>query len=147
MGHEPVPRPTAHHSTTHHFDTELYPMADHTLLQDKAADLGRLIGQSAEYQAVKRAGEALNADREAVTLLQQMEKLQTDAQRMIQRGEQPGEEMERQLDELLGKIQGNMLYQRMAAAEENFNKVMQRVNEWIGEGIRKGAASSIITLG
>ena len=122
-------------------------MSDHTLLQDKAADLGRLIGQSAEYQAVKRAGEALNADREAVALLQQMERLQTDAQRMIQRGEQPGEEMERQLDELLGKIQGNALYQRMAVSEENFNKLMQRVNEWIGEGIRKGAASSIITLG
>ena len=122
-------------------------MADHTLLQDKAADLGRHIGQSAEYQAVKRAGEALNADREAVALLQQMERLQTDAQRMIQRGEQPGEEMERQLDELLGKIQGNALYQRMAVAEENFNKLMLRVNEWIGEGIRKGATSSIITLG
>ncbi|MFL5580013.1 MAG: YlbF family regulator [Gemmatimonadaceae bacterium] len=122
-------------------------MADITLLQEKAADLGRLIGQSAEYQAVKRAGEALNADREAVALLQQMERLQTDAQRMIQRGEQPGEEMERQLDELLGKIQGNSLYQRMAASEENFNKLMQRVNEWIGEGIRKGATSSIITLG
>src|SRR5215211_7937793 len=122
-------------------------MADIALLQEKAADLGRLIGQSAEYQAVKRAGEALNADREAVALLQQMERLQTDAQRMIQRGEQPGEEMERQLDELLGRIQGNSLYQRMAASEENFNKLMQRVNEWIGEGIRKGATSSIITLG
>ena len=122
-------------------------MSDHTLIQDKASDLGRLIGQSAEYQAVKRAGEALNSDREAVTLLQQMEKLQNDAQQMIQRGEQPGEEMERQLDDLLGKIQGNSLYQRMAASEENFNKLMQRVNEWIGEGIRKGATSSIITLG
>jgi cell fate (sporulation/competence/biofilm development) regulator YlbF (YheA/YmcA/DUF963 family) len=126
---------------------ESYAMADQTLLQEKAADLGRHIGQSAEYQAVKRAGEALNADREAVALLQQMERLQTDAQRMIQRGEQPGEEMERQLDELLGKIQGNALYQRMAVAEENFNKLMLRVNEWIGEGIRKGATSSIITLG
>ena len=122
-------------------------MSDHTLLQEKAAELGRHIGQSAEYQAVKRAGEALNADREAVALLQQMERLQTDAQRMIQRGEQPGEEMERQLDELLGKIQGNALYQRMAVSEENFNKLMLRVNEWIGEGIRKGATSSIITLG
>lgn len=122
-------------------------MSDHTLLQEKAVDLGRIIGQSAEYQAVKRASEALNADREAVTLLQQMEKLQAEAQRLIQRGEQPGEDMERQLDELLQKIQGNALYQRMAVAEENFNKVMQRVNEWIGQGIQKGATSSIITLG
>ena len=122
-------------------------MADYTILQEKAADLGRHIGQSAEYQAVKRAGEALNADREAVALLQEMERLQTDAQRMIQRGEQPGAEMETQLDELLGKIQGNPLYQRMAVAEENFNKLMLKVNDWIGEGIRKGATSSIITLG
>jgi hypothetical protein len=35
----------------------------------------------------------------------------------------------------------------MVVAQENFDKVMARVNEWILEGIRSGAASPIITLG
>ena len=40
----------------------------------------------------------------------------------------------------------NATYQRAIAAQDNFEKLMVRVNEWIGEGIRKGATSSIITL-
>ena len=116
------------------------------MLQDKAVELGRLIGQSPEYQALKRANEALQNDREAATLLRQMEQLRVDAQRMIERGEQPTEEMERQLDELLGKVQVSGSYQRAIAAQENFDKVMMKVNDMIMEGIKKGATSSIITL-
>ena len=117
------------------------------MMQDKALELGRMIGQSPEYQALKRANDALNADRDAAALLRQMEQLRVDAQRMIERGEQPTEEMERQLDELLGKVQVSGSYQRAIAAQENFDKTMLQVNNWITEGIRKGATSSIITLG
>jgi len=117
------------------------------MIEDKAKDLGRLIGQSSEYQAVKRASDALNEDKDTVTLLQKMEQLRVDAQRMMQRGERPSEDMERQLDTLLGQIQGRPTYQRLLVAQENFDKVMGRVNDWILEGIEKGATSSIITLG
>jgi len=117
------------------------------MIEDKAKDLGRLIGQSSEYQAVKRSSDALNEDKDTVTLLQKMEQLRTDAQRMMQRGERPTEDMERQLDALLGQIQGRSSYQRLLVAQENFDKVMGKVNDWILEGIEKGATSSIITLG
>ena len=117
------------------------------MIEDKAKELGRLIGQSPEYQALKRANDALGEDKETIGLLQQMEKLRVDAQRMMARGERPTEEMERQLDELLGQVQGKMTYQRLASAQENFDKTMARVNDWILEGIERGAASPIITLG
>lgn len=116
------------------------------MLEEKAKELGRVIGQSPEYQAVKRSSEALNADRDAVTILQQMEKIRMEAQQMVQRGEQPTEEMEQQLDELLTKVQSNSVYQRAISAQENFDKVMYQVNNWIMEGMKKGATSSIITL-
>ena len=115
-------------------------------IDEKARDLGRTIGQSPEYQAFKRANDALGADTEALDMLRQMEKLRMDAQQMMQRGERPTEEMERELDELLGKIQVNATYQRLVVAQENFDKVMGKVNEWILEGIERGAASPIITL-
>src|SRR4030042_1069847 len=57
------------------------------MLEDKAKELGRLIGQSAEYKAVKRANDELAADREAVALLRELEKLREDAQSMIGRAE------------------------------------------------------------
>ncbi|HWH53625.1 MAG TPA: YlbF family regulator [Gemmatimonadaceae bacterium] len=117
------------------------------MIEDRAKDLGRLIGQSTEYKDVKRASDSLNEDKDTVALLQRMEQLRVDAQRMLARGERPTEEMERELDGLLGQIQGRATYQRLLVAQENFDKTMARVNDWILEGIDKGAASSIITLG
>ena len=35
-------------------------------------------------------------------------------------------------------------YQRLIAAQENFDKLMLRVNSWIADGIRAGATSQII---
>jgi cell fate (sporulation/competence/biofilm development) regulator YlbF (YheA/YmcA/DUF963 family) len=117
------------------------------MLNERAIELGRLIGQTPEYQAVKRASDALNEDREAVALLEQMERLRREAQQLIARGEQPSAEMEAALDDLLGRVQVNPTYQRVIVANENFDKVMQNVNQWILDGIKKGASSSIITLG
>ena len=114
------------------------------MLEDKAKDLGRTIGQSDEYKAVKRSSEALNGDRDASTVLRQMEKIRTDAQAMIDRGQEPTAEMEQQLDALLQQVQGNTAYQSALAAQENFDKLMLRVNQWIADGIRAGATSPII---
>ena len=117
------------------------------MLEEKAKELGRIIGQSPEYQAVKRANDALTADKDAVALMRQMDGLRKEAQRLIESGQEPTADMERQLDELLEQVQRNAVYQRMVAAQTNFEKVMARVNEWILTGIQNGATSSIITLG
>lgn len=114
------------------------------MLEDKAKDLGRTIGQSAEYKAVKRSSEALNEDRESSTLLRQMEQIRQDAQAMLDRGQQPTQEMEQQLDALLEQVQGHEAYQRAVVAQDNFDKLMLRVNTWIADGIKAGATSSII---
>ena len=80
-------------------------------------------------------------------MLKKMEQLRLNAQQMIQRGERPTEEMERELDTLLSQVQVQPVYQRLVSAQENFDKVMTKVNDWIVDGIEKGAQSSIITLG
>ncbi len=117
------------------------------MIEEKARDLGRLIGQGKEFQELKRASDALEQDAEAVKLLKAMDGLHRDAQRMIERGERPTPDMERQLDDLLGQVQVQVPYQRLITAQENYQKQMARVNEWIQEGIEKGAASPIIVLG
>jgi cell fate (sporulation/competence/biofilm development) regulator YlbF (YheA/YmcA/DUF963 family) len=117
------------------------------MLEERARELGRLIGQSQEYQTVKRANDALATDEEAMKILGEMETLRTQAQEAIGRGQPPGEEIEQRLDELLSTVQRNTAYQRVVVAQENFDKLMSRANNWILEGIRKGAASPIITLG
>lgn len=116
------------------------------MIDQKAKDLGRLLGQSDEYKALKRANDDLGQDRDAVANLQRMETLRRDAQRMLQAGQEPSQEMEQELDDLLGKVQVTTGYQRAIAAQENFDKLMMQVNQWIAEGIKSGAASPIITL-
>lgn len=114
------------------------------MLEDKAKDLGRSIGQSAEYKAMKRSSEGLQTDPTASGILKEMEQVRRDAQAMIDRGEDPTPEMEQQLDALLQQVQGNSAYQMAIASQENFDKLMMRVNQWIADGIRSGAASPII---
>lgn len=116
------------------------------MIDQKAKDLGRLIGQSEQYKALKRSNDGLGADKDSVTMLRRMEELRTNAQRMIESGQEPTAEMEREMDELLGKVQVNASYQQAVVAQENFDKLMMQVNNWIAEGIKAGATSSIITL-
>lgn len=117
------------------------------MLEQKGRELGRLIGQSSEYQTLKRSNESLSEDNDAVTLLRRLEELRGTAQAMIDNGGNPTDEMERELDELLSKVQVNPAYQRALVAQSNFDKLMMQVNTWIAEGIKSGATSSIITLG
>jgi cell fate (sporulation/competence/biofilm development) regulator YlbF (YheA/YmcA/DUF963 family) len=117
------------------------------MLEEKAKDLGRLIGQSEEFKALKRATDALGADREASALQRRMEELQDKAHGLINSGQEPGADMKRELDELLRRMHANDTYQRALVAETNYEKLMVRVNEWIADGVQKGAASPIITLG
>jgi cell fate (sporulation/competence/biofilm development) regulator YlbF (YheA/YmcA/DUF963 family) len=117
------------------------------MLEERARELGRLIGQSQEYQSVRRANEALTNNEEAMRILAEMEKLRAQAQEGIARGQSPGAELEQKLDDLLATVQQNEAYQRVLVAQENFDKLMAHANAWILEGIRKGSASPIITLG
>lgn len=115
-------------------------------MEERARELGRLIGQTPEYQAVKRANDALGSDKEALEMLRTVEELRQQAQQALARGEEPAEELETKLEDLLSRMQVNPAYQQLVVAQENFEKLMYRVNGWIADGMRKGAASPIITL-
>jgi cell fate (sporulation/competence/biofilm development) regulator YlbF (YheA/YmcA/DUF963 family) len=116
------------------------------VIAEKATDLGRLIGQSDEYKALRRAHELVRDERD---LQDRMGRLHTLAEQLEQAGaqdEEPPEAMVTEYNQLLGTIQSDSRYQTVVAAQSNFDKLMLRVNEQILEGIKKGAASPIITL-
>lgn len=116
------------------------------MLEEKAKELGRQIGQSNEYQALKRSNDLLTEDTEASSVLRRLSQLRSEAQAFIERGEEPPAPMEQELDTLLRSVELNPAYQRAIVAQTNFDKLMVRVNEFISEGIRTGAVSKIITL-
>jgi cell fate (sporulation/competence/biofilm development) regulator YlbF (YheA/YmcA/DUF963 family) len=117
------------------------------VIQQKAEDLGRQIGQSDEYKALRRAQDRLQEARGLEGQLKQLQEMAHRLDQALDRGEAPSEEDRAAYEGLLGQIQADPIYQGLVAAQANFDKLMVRVNEQILDGMRKGAASPIITLG
>ncbi|MGH7481590.1 MAG: YlbF family regulator [Longimicrobiales bacterium] len=111
---------------------------------EKADELGRFLGQTDEYKALKRARERINDDREIVELLNRLGQLEGDLARMLQRGETPDQEMQEEYENTVSELQANPLYQGLVAAQSNFDKILGRVNDAISKGMESGAHSRII---
>jgi cell fate (sporulation/competence/biofilm development) regulator YlbF (YheA/YmcA/DUF963 family) len=117
------------------------------MINDRAVDLGRLVGQSDEYQALKRANDRLMEEAELRGALERLRTLQLTVAEGLDRGVEPSLEQQKEIDGLVGKVQSHPAYQQVVAAQSNFDKLMMKVNEWILDGIKQGSASRIITLG
>ena len=116
-------------------------------IEQRADELGRLVGQSEEYLAWRRAEERLTADDELRQSLDRLAQLQLAAAEKAEKGEEPAPEQRSELDALWGRVQASPLYQSYIAARTNFDKMMYKVNETILQGMKKGSESRIITLG
>jgi len=113
-------------------------------ITEKARELGRLISQTAEYRYLQASNREMADDREATELLNRARKLQERALSHLERGEQPPEDLRDELDEVRGEIQGKSRYQSLIAAQSNFDKLMEKVNRAIGQGMKKGEESRIV---
>ena len=111
---------------------------------DKAEELGRVISQTAEYAYLRSASREIGDDREATEALNRLRELQDQILSQAQRGEEPPEDLRRQYEELQAEIQRSSRYQSLISAQENFDKLMERVHRAIGKGIQKGEESRII---
>ena len=116
------------------------------MIWDKAQDLGRHIGQSAEYQALRRAETALRDDKETVAKLDRIQQLARQIDQHLASGQMPGAEMSEQYESAVRELETSATGQAYVVARTNFDKLMARVNEQIAAGMEKGATSSIITL-
>lgn len=111
---------------------------------ERAREVGRLLSQTDEYKALKRANERLGDDRQAVTALNRLSELEETIGRALQRGEEPAEEERQEYESLAHELQALPTYQAIVAAQSNFEKLMMRVNEEIGKGIEAGQKSGLI---
>jgi cell fate (sporulation/competence/biofilm development) regulator YlbF (YheA/YmcA/DUF963 family) len=111
---------------------------------EKAKELGRLIGQTTEYQALERARTRALEDRELSTSLSRMAELEKQVTQALRTGSEPSAEIQEEYERLFSTLQASSVYQGLVAAQANFDKVLGRVNDVIGEGIEAGSRSRII---
>ncbi|MEZ4456767.1 MAG: YlbF family regulator [Gemmatimonadales bacterium] len=117
------------------------------MIDDKAMELGRLIGQSSEYQALRRAEQALKDDADTVAKLDQIQTLARQIDQMVSQGQMPDEAMTQQYEESVRALELSGVGQTYVVARTNFDKLMAKVNQLMSQGIERGATSNIITLG
>ena len=117
------------------------------MIWDKAQDLGRLIGQSAEYQALRRAESTLREDKDTVAKLDQIQTLARQVDQMVSSGQMPDQVTAESYETAVRDLEMSPVGQAYVVARANFEKLMGKVNQQISEGMEKGATSSIITLG
>jgi cell fate (sporulation/competence/biofilm development) regulator YlbF (YheA/YmcA/DUF963 family) len=111
---------------------------------ERAREVGRLISQTDEYRALRRANEKIGEEREAVSLLNKLQELQESLSDSLRRGSEPTAEQADEYESLLGELQARSDYQAVVAAQSNFDRLMMRVNEEIARGIEAGEQSRII---
>lgn len=116
------------------------------MIDEKAQDLGRMLGQSPEYQALRRAEQALRDDPEAQQRLETISRLTREFDALLAQGESPTEEQATSYETTLRDFEMSPAGQAYLVARANVDKLMQRVNQAIGQGIERGATSGIITL-
>jgi cell fate (sporulation/competence/biofilm development) regulator YlbF (YheA/YmcA/DUF963 family) len=111
---------------------------------EKGKELGNLIGRTDEYQAVKRAIQAADEDRDLTTLRSELEKLETAIEANLRAGKEPERETAVAYESAVSRLQANPAYQRLVAAQANFDKMMAKVNQAIAQGMEEGGQSRII---
>lgn len=116
------------------------------MIDEKAKEIGRMIGQSNEYQALRRAEQAMHDNADAKAKLEKISKLTREFDTMVAEGKQPSEEQAQEYETTLREFEASAEGQGYLVARANVDKLMQRVNRAIGEGIERGATSGIITL-
>jgi cell fate (sporulation/competence/biofilm development) regulator YlbF (YheA/YmcA/DUF963 family) len=116
------------------------------VIEEKAQELGRLIGQSDDYKALKRARDGLDGVPELDAKLEELQQVAARMEKAVAEGAEPAQADGEAYERLLREVQSDSRYQSMVAAQANFDKLMLRVQDQIMEGIRKGSESLIITL-
>lgn len=114
---------------------------------DKAEELGRAIGQTEEYRALKRAQDGMESKGEFAGRIEKLQALAAGLEEHAARGATPPADAAAEYDRLFGEVQADPLYQALVAAQANFDKLMVRIHERMAEGMRHGGESRIITLG
>jgi cell fate (sporulation/competence/biofilm development) regulator YlbF (YheA/YmcA/DUF963 family) len=117
-----------------------------TVINEKAKELGRMIGQSEEYRALRRSESTLREDKDTVARLEAIQTMATQVDQAMASGEQPDEETMTTYQKEVQALETSPTGQAYVVARSNFDKLMATVNKDISEGIEAGSTSNIITL-
>lgn len=114
-------------------------------IETQARQLGRLIAQTPEYRYYESASRQVGEDSELRELVQKLQDQENSINELVRSGKEVPEQAKKDYESVLGDLQGRSNFQALISGQENYLKLMNKVNELISEGIREGGQSRIIT--
>jgi cell fate (sporulation/competence/biofilm development) regulator YlbF (YheA/YmcA/DUF963 family) len=105
-------------------------------IMEKAESLGEEIVESSEYNKLKDAEEAMQADDDAKALLDQFQAKQKQLQMAQMNGQQATQEQQQELQSIQAKMQENDKVKAFMETQEEFNKIMETVNQVITNALQ-----------
>lgn len=113
-------------------------------IYDMAKELGGALARTDEYQALKRASDVVDQERDLVELRNQLRALEERIEASLRAGKEPEEDTAQAYQAAAEELQAKPTFQRFIAAQSNFDKMMYKVNETMARGLQEGAQSRII---
>ena len=113
-------------------------------IYEMAKDLGMALARTDEYQALRRASQTAEADREFVELRNRLTALEDRIEAALRAGRQPDDETRTEYEQVASELQARPEFQKLVAAQSNFEKIMLKVNETMAQGLQEGGQSRII---
>ena len=95
------------------------------MIWDKAQDLGRQIGQSTEYQTLRRAEATLREDKDTVAMLDQIQTLARQVDQMVATGQMPDQATAESYETAVRDLEMSPVGQAYVVARSNFEKLFR----------------------
>ncbi len=102
---------------------------------EKAKELGMEIKKTPEYIELEAANQKVKDDENAAQILEKINEIQDQINFAQNSGVEPSQEQISQFNELKEQMQGNLTIQSFLKAQEEFNELMQKINNAIREGL------------
>jgi cell fate (sporulation/competence/biofilm development) regulator YlbF (YheA/YmcA/DUF963 family) len=119
-------------------------VADRDRIMEKATEVGRMISQTAEYAYLRSAMRDIEGDEEAKGRLDSIRELQEKLYGFLEKEEEPPADLRDDLARISEEMQTSARYQALISAQANFDKLVEKVNLAIAEGVKAGEGSRII---
>ncbi len=116
------------------------------MIDEKAQELGRLIGQSSEYQTLRRAEKILQEDATTRSRLEKIDQLARKIDEQVAQKKMPEDATMLEYETAVRELETSPEGQAYVVARANYEKLMSKVNQQMATGMERGAASTIITL-
>ena len=105
-------------------------------IKEKAHELAQEIINSSEYEEMKQAEQAVMNDDEASDLMEELESVQQRIQMAQMNGQEIDQQQQKKIQNLKAKMQQNAKISDFLSAQQEFNEVMEDVNEIISDALQ-----------